>query len=250
MLVKHERTHVKKLLLTFALAAGMFLATVAPASGQTAPGGARGQILMTAHTHSGGGLLFPVDRLQYNLPVGETYAFSSRFCSGAAPFNEVGLNFIPNYPGVDDNGDGRAPVRHGFSGRVTSSSGTSGTIEGTLRTVLCVPGDSPTGRVKSGHVIVSHVTAAFQRVGQNDLRVSGGFQISPTESTGTFRDMVGGGTFQGRFTCLSAPNCATRGEYTDFVAHTGDPNLGPGQIQPGVIGTFYDPTVTTANSGS
>ena len=237
---------MKKLLLTFAVAAGMTITAASPASPQTSTEPARGRIQMTVHTHSGSGLLFPVDRLAFTAPVGETFSYSSRTCEGVAPFNDVGLNFIPDYPGVDDD-DGTAYVRHRFAGTVTSSSGngTSGTIQGKLTTVLCVPGDSPTGYVASNHGIVSNVTASFQRVSPNDLRVSGGFQISPTESTGTFADMVGGGTFQGRFTCLSAPNCATRGEYTDFVAHTGDPNLGPGLIQPGLIGSFYDPTVTT-----
>ena len=239
---------MKKLIVTSAIVAGASLATVAPATAQTGP--AQGQVQMTAHTHSGSGLLFPVDRLQFTAPVGETFSYSSRPCTGSAPFNDVGLNFIPNYPGVDDDADGRASVRHRFSGVVTSSSGSgaAGTIQGTLRSVLCVPGSSPTGFVESGHVIVSSVTAGFQRSSPNDLLVNGGFQISPTESTGTFADMVGGGRFQGRFTCLGGnPTCAQRGEYTDFVAHSGDPSLGAGQLAPGVVGSFYDPTVTTVS---
>lgn len=240
---------MKKLLVTSALVAGLMLATVAPTSAQTSSSGARGQVLMTVHTHSGGGLLFPVDRLQFSAPAGETFSYSSRTCEAPAPFNDIGLNFIPDYPGVDDD-DGTAYVRHRFAGTVTSSSGggASGSIQGTLTTLLCVPGSSPTGYVASGHVLVSHVTAAIQRVSQNDLRVSGGFQISPTQSTGTFRDMIGGGRLEGRFTCLSQPSCASRGEYTDFVGSSGDPTLGPGQLQPGLVGSFYDPTVQTGQS--
>lgn len=240
---------MKRPLLTFALAAGLSATAAGPAAAQTSTGPARGQVLMTVHTHSGGGLLFPVDRLQYTAPVGETFSYSSRTCEGAAPFNDIGLNFIPDYPGVDDD-DGTAYVRHRFAGTVTSSfgGGVAGTIQGTLTTVLCVPGTSPTGHVASGHVIVSSVTASIQRVSDNDLRVSGGFQFSPTQSTGTFQDMVGGGRFEGRFTCLSSPSCAQRGEYTDFVGSTGDPTLGPGLLQPGVVGSYYDPTVTTVSS--
>lgn len=234
---------MKKRALMLALTAAIPLGASGVAGAQTSSG-ARGQVLMTVHTHSSGTLLFPVDRLPYNTQTGDTFAYSSRLCSGNAPFNDLGLNFIPNYPGVDDDADGTAPVRHGISGVVTSSAGTRGTIEGTLRTVLCVPGNSPNGQVESGHMIVSHFWASFTRVSENDLIISGGFRISPTESTGTFRDMVGGGQIQGRFTCLSrTPTCAQRNEYTDFVGHRGDPNLGPGQLQPGLVGTYYDPTV-------
>jgi hypothetical protein len=238
---------MRKLLLALALVAGLVPVAAGPASAQTTSW-ASGQILMTVHTHSAGVLLFPVDRLSYAAQTGETFAYSSRLCSGNAPFNDLGLNFIPDYPGVDDD-DGIAPVRHGISGTVTSSSGDQGTVQGTLRTVLCVPGPSPNGQVESGHVIVSHFVAAFQRVSQNALVISGGFQISPTESTGTFRDMVGGGRMEGRFTCLSAPTCAERGEFTDFVGHRGDPSLGPGLLQPGLVGSFFDPTVETAPVG-
>lgn len=196
---------------------------------------------MTAHTHSNGTLLFPFDRLSYNAPAGETFAYSSRLCSGNAPYNDLGLNFIPDYPGVD-SGDGIAPVRHGFSGTITGNYGNRGTFRGTLRTVLCVPGNSPNGQVESGHVLVSHVVGSWTRTTPNILQLFGAFRFSPTESTGTFRDIQGGGQFHGRITCLSS-SCQAGGEFTDFVATTGETNLPPGVLTPGILGSYYDPTV-------
>jgi hypothetical protein len=239
---------MRKRFLLAAVAVAIPLAAAGPAGAQvTSPVGARGQVLMTVHTHSGGTLFFPVERLPYDFQTGDTFSYSSRLCEGFAPFNDIGLNFIPDYPGVDDD-DGTAYVRHHVEGTVTATFGNRGIIEGTLTTVLCVPGESPTGYVASEHAIVSHFRLVYTRTSTNDLHVTGSFQISPTESTGTFEDMVGGGLMQGRFTCLGGnPTCEARGEYADFVGSRGDPTLPPGQLQPGLIGTFYDPTVETVS---
>jgi hypothetical protein len=199
---------------------------------------------MTIHTHSGGGLLFPFERLPFEFQAGDTFAYSSRLCSGSAPFNDVGLNFVPDYPGVDDDGDGTAPVRHHIQGTITSLVGNRGTMEGTITTVLCVPGDSPNGQVESDHVIVSHFRAFFTVVSNDEIQITGVFRLSPTENTGTFEDIVGGGLMQGRITCLGQATCEQLGVYTDFVASRGDPTLPAGQLQPGVVGSYYDPTVT------
>ena len=225
------------------------------------PAGAQqyGEIRMTIHTHSNpdpnwSGLLFPTDRLSFNFVQGEDFSYSSRTCSGSAPFNDLGLDFRPDYPGVDDDADHTAPVRHRIEGRVTAVGPNTGSIEGKITTVLCVPG--PSGMVESPHSIVSYFWARYTRVSDNALLISGSFQISPTESTGTFRDMQGGGRIEGRFTCLghqrdpSQPSCAQLGYFTDFVGHTGDPTLPAGQLQPGLIGSYYDPTVTTGPSAT
>jgi hypothetical protein len=231
------------------LLAGALALVAGGAGGAGAQTGASGRVEMTVHTHSAGTLLFPTDRLSYDVTPGEQFSYSSRLCSGNAPFNDLGLNFIPNYPGVDDDADGTAPVRHRIQGVVTSGGPVYGSMTGTLTTVLCVPGPSANGQVESGNVLVSHFRVAYERRGTNDLYVRGGFQFSPTQSTGTFRDIRGGGTMEGRFTCLgalnnpSAPTCAQLGEYTDFVASTGDPRLPAGQLRPGLFGSFYDPTV-------
>lgn len=198
------------------------------------------------------GLLFPTDRLSYNFTPGEHFGYSSRTCAGSAPFNEVGLNFIPNYPGVDDDADQTVAVRHGISGNIVTAGPSRGSLRGTVITELCRPG--PSGQVGSEHSIVWHFEAQYLRADNNVLQIYGGFQISPTESTGTFRDMTGGGTVQGRFTCLghqgnpSAPSCQQLGQYTDFVGHSGDPRLGPGRIQPGIFGSWNDPTITTGSN--
>ena len=129
-------------------------------------------------------------------------------------------------------------------GRVAAGFGDRGVITGKTTTVLCA-GDVPTQ-----HSIVTNFTVQYTRSGNNALLVNGGFQISPTESTGTFRDMQGGGRIEGRFTCLSAPSCAQPGFFTDFVGHSGDPSLGPGLLQPGMVGSYFDPTVTTGGGAS
>lgn len=228
-----------RLLLTVALAAP--LAMIGPAGAQ-AQAPATGTVRMTVHTHSGGVLLFPVKRLPFNFTTGDRFGYSSRLCSAPAPFNEIGLNFTPDYPGVDDDADHTAPVRHRVEGTVTVAAGRRGAISGKITTVLCVPG--PNGRnVESPNVLVSNFQAAYTRVSDNDLHIFGGFQFSPTESTGTFKDIRGGGRIEGRFTCLGLTSCAPLGEFTDFVVSTGDPTLPPGQLRPGLVGSFTDPTV-------
>ncbi|MBW3626999.1 MAG: hypothetical protein KY412_05250, partial [Actinobacteria bacterium] len=93
--------------------------------------------------------------------------------------------------------------------------------------------------------------AKFRRTSDNEIRVSGQFQFSPTESTGTFAGLEGRGSIQGVLTCLAherdatKPTCAERGHFTDFVAARGDLTKGPGEIGPGLRGSFRDATVTT-----
>ena len=214
------------------------LAHAGPAGAQT---GASGQVQMTVHTHSGGTLLFPTQRLPYDFTAGSTFAYSSRLCSGNAPFNDIGLNFTPNYPGVDDNATGAARVRHGVDGTITSRYGDQGTLSGRLRTVLCVQVNGIW--TESPNVLVSYFEGRYILAAENDLHFYGGFQFSPTESTGTFRDIRGGGRMEARFTCLGQASCRPGGEFHDFVGSTGNPNLPPGQLQPGLTGSFYDPTV-------
>ncbi|MGH9280757.1 MAG: hypothetical protein ACRD12_22035 [Acidimicrobiales bacterium] len=231
---------MKKRYLLLVIALALTIAAAGSAGAQTS-GGLGGRVQMTMHTHSAGTLLFPIDRLAYSIPVGETFAYSSRRCTANAPFNDVGLNFIPDYPGVD-SATGFASVRYGISGVVAASNGDRGSVQGQIRAVLCIPGDSPTGRVESGNAIQMSFWASFARTDANNVHIQGGFQFLPNESTGTFRDLQGGGTIQGRFTCLSG-SCAELGEFTDFVGSTGNPNLGPGLLQPGLFGTWFDPTI-------
>lgn len=231
-------------ILLAALIAVVALVAVGPATAQDGEG-VSGGIQVTLHTHSEGKTLFPTDRLSFDFAEGEDFAYSSRPCDARAPFNEVGLDFNPNYPGVDDDPDGTAPVRHLIEGTVTEVDGDTGRIEGTITTVLCEGGD------ETENVIVTHYSATFRRVSDNEVRLTGTFTISPTESTGTFADMTGHGSFQGSLVCLghqrdpSQPTCEQLGEFTDFVGFRGDPTASPGEIQPGLVGTFDDPTVET-----
>jgi hypothetical protein len=215
------------------------LASAGPAGAQTAA--ASGQVQMTVHSHSAGVLQFPFQRLPYNWTAGSTFAYSSRTCSGNAPFNDIGLNFTPNYPGVDDNPSSAARVRHGVDGVITSRVGNQGTVQGRIRTVLCIQVNGVW--TASPNVLVSSFEGRLILQAENDLHVYGGFQFSPTESTGTFRDIQGGGRMEARFTCLGQASCVPNGEFSDFVASTGNPNLPAGQLQPGLTGSFYDPTV-------
>ena len=154
---------------------------------------------------------------------------------------QLGLNFNPDYPGVDDDGDGTAPVRHQVAGTITKQnpSGTTGTLEGTITTVLCE------GTVATDNVIVTNFEARFRVTADDELQIVGQFQISPDESTCTFADLEGRGSIKGVFTCLGATVCSDIGEYTDFVSARGDLSKGPGDIRPGLVGSYSDPTVTT-----
>ncbi len=235
---------MRRLSLVAGVALALSLIGAGPASAQQS-----GEVRMTMHTHSNpdpnwSGLQFPTDRLSWQVVQGEHFAYSSRTCAGNAPFNDVGLNFIPDYPGIDDDADHTAKVRYGIRGTVTDAFGDRGVMRGRVDAVVCA------GTVPSPHTLVFFYTVQYQRISNNALQIWGGFELSPTESTGTFRDIRGGGRMEGRFTCLSAPSCAERGHFTDFVGHSGDPSLGPGLLQPGVVGSYYDPTITTGGAGA
>lgn len=77
-------------------------------------------------------LLFQTDRLSYSFAQGDDFSYSSRTCTGTAPFNEIGLDFRPDYPGIDD-ATGTAAVRHHAEGTVTRVNGDKGTIEAPSR---------------------------------------------------------------------------------------------------------------------
>ncbi len=213
---------------------------------------ARGGFKLTVHTHSNDdpdweGLLFDTDRLSFNFMEGEDFSYSSRTCGGRAPFNDLGLDFRPDYPGVDDD-DGTAPVRHRVAGTITDVRGDRGTVQGTITSVLCVPGPDGT-QVESDNVIVTQFQARYRRVSDNEVQVTGRFEISPTLSTGTFEGLEGRGSLKGIFTCLahtrspSEPTCSQRGHFTDFVGARGDLSKPPGQIVPGLMGSYRDRTV-------
>ena len=224
-------------------AAALAMVVASPAQAQRSPQrSASGDVSMTVHTHSNGVLMFPTERLPFNFTVGDTFAYSSRICSGNAPFNDIGLNFTPNYPGVDEGPRSAARVRHWAQGTIVQAAGNRGVVHGTITTALCVR-DASGAWVPSQHVIVSRYVARYELRSPNDLHLNGVFRFSPSESSGTFRDLQGGGRFEARLTCLGATSCAPAGEFHDFVSSTGNPSLPAGQLQPGMNGSFYDPTV-------
>lgn len=136
---------MRRIQLVLAFAVVAVLAAVDPAGAKPkspSGSGASGGFQMTVHTHSSNpeSLLFPdVERLQFDFEEGDTFAYSSRQCDETARFNDVGLDFRPDYPGVDDD-DGTAAVRHQVTGIVTEENDGTGTIEGTITTVLCENG--------------------------------------------------------------------------------------------------------------
>lgn len=243
---------MKKFFLLFTLAFSAVTLVASPAGAgpsKPAPDGVSGGFSLTVHTHSSGKLLFPqANRLSYDFLKGESFAYSSRPCGGRAPFNDLGLDFKPDYPGVDDDADGTAPSRHRVQGTVTEVNGDRGTIVGTITTVLCVP-TATGGQTESANSIVTNFEAKFRRTTDNVLQIIGKFEISPTQSTGTFAGLEGQGSIKAIFTCLgnqrdpNLPTCQDLGEFTDFVAVRGDVTKGPGELKPGLVGTYRDATV-------
>lgn len=240
-----------------ALFAAVALAVPAPANAAK-PADAQkalsGGVQISVHTHSNNdpvfpGLLFPSDRLAYEFEQGDDFSYSSRTCAGSAPFNEIGLDFRPDYPGVDD-ATGTAAVRHHAEGTITSvkQDGDRGTIEGTITSVMCVTDPTTGARVESGDVLVMDYTAKFRRTSDNEIQLTGRWTFSPTESTGTFEDITGGGSLKAILTCLghvrnpSALSCEDLGYYTDFVGLRGDTSAPVGETTSGLIGHFRDPS--------
>ncbi len=232
-------------------AAALVLAGPVSARQDDSPRATSGAVKISVHAHSNNdpvfpGLLFPSQRLAYDFAQGDEFSYSSRLCSGTAPFNEIGLDFKPDYPGVDD-GTGTAAVRHRAEGTVTSVKGDRGTIEGTITSVLCVTENGV--RTESEQVIVTDYQAKYRRTSDNEVQLTGRFTISPTRSTGTFEDLTGRGSLKAILTCLgnvrdpSAPTCADLGEFTDFVALRGDTSRPAGETVPGLIGHYRDPTI-------
>lgn len=183
------------------------LVVTAPAQAQQEPG-TSGALRLTVHTHSENPetLLFgeQVDPLPFPVPEGSTdFAYSSRFCSLRAPFNDVGLNFSPDYPGIEDP----APVRHLVEG--TAVDGDAGTVTGTITTVLCEDGS------ETASTITTSFTAKFTQASTDRAQVTGTFQI--TGGTGAFAGITGGGRITGHFTCLDPETCAEAGVFEDAV---------------------------------
>lgn len=213
------------------------LALVAPANAarpESPPTGAGGKFSLTVHTHSsefrgpgGAPTLFETDPLSSPITEGtegEDFSYSSVSCADPAPFNDVALNFNPDYPGIEDP----ASVRHFVEGNVADvdKSGRTGAIEGTITTFLCEKGEE-------GDEIHIAYEGRFVQTSDNEARLAGTFEI--TGGTGRFADLAGEGRIRGSFTCLplvlereGAESCAELGVYSDAVFE--------------LKGTYEDPT--------
>ncbi|MDQ3679237.1 MAG: hypothetical protein M3378_01585 [Actinomycetota bacterium] len=205
-------------LLAVALVAS--LAATAPASAQDRREPVTGQFSMSVHTHSrqfgspsGVETLFPTNPLEHPVRSGG-FSYSSIPCSSPAPFNDRALVFAPGYPGI---GSGPLAVRHRVQGVVTTSeSGDSGTVRGTITTILCQNGQETKDRIRF------RFEGQFVVTSQNEAVVTGTFRI--LGGTGSFAGLDGEGSITGRFTCLppalqraGAQDCADLGAFSDAI---------------------------------
>ena len=196
------------------------LAAVGPAGAQMKSPQTRasGGLSLTVHTHSSSRTLFPTAPIPSPITEGN-FSYSSVSCGRPAPFNDVALNFNPDYPGIPSP----APVRHFLQVTVTETDGKKGTAEGTLTTILCEDGQ------ETGNVILTRFEGRFRQVSENEVRFTGTFEIA--SGTGIFEDLEGRGSITGSFTCLSG-SCAQQGKFADAVFR--------------LKGHFEDPTVPAA----
>ncbi|MDP8928724.1 MAG: hypothetical protein M3O70_09155 [Actinomycetota bacterium] len=99
----------------------------------------------------------------------------------------------------------------------TVTDGESGTVEGTIRTILCVD------RQESEHAILIAFQGRYREGSGNGVRFMGTYEI--IGGTGMFSDLTGHGSIKGVFHCLDpilarmgAENCEDLGFYSDFAA--------------------------------
>lgn len=191
--------------------------------------GLSGHMSLSVHAHSSQytDTLFKTRPLETSFAEGDAFSYSSIPCSRPAPFNDTSLDFNPDYPGIEDP----APTRHFIRGSITSvdEGGETGTVEGTITTILCVDGE------ESENTITTAFVGRFVRKSDNELRIVGTYEI--VGGTGVFEDLRGSGKISGSLTCLprtleatGAESCAELGEFADAVF--------------GLRGTFEDPTPT------
>jgi hypothetical protein len=227
------------------VASALFVAFVAvtPAAAQPPPDSSRSQasggFSLDVHTHSSDdptdpGLRFPTQRLEFPITEGSTFSYSSRPCELPAPVNQVGLNFAPPYPGLDNP----VPVRHRSQGTIVNGDAEKGTIEGTITTVICETQNGT--QTESEHSIITAYRGHYKLISPDEARIRGSYEI--IGGTGTFENLTGHGSLQASLTCLRDATCAELGHFTDFVAPSPterDSERG------GLQGSYKDPDVTT-----
>ena len=231
-------------------AAASLLVLVPTGAGAQAPE-ARGTIILEGLTLAGtqfgtpSGLPTTVATDPLSVPVtrGDTFTYSTVTCASPfPPWNNVGLQFDPDYPGLNDP----ASVRHEFQGTVISASpsGERGVVRGTITSYLCENG------VRTDQ-IVSRFTAVIRPTSATSVLLAGGGPVPTTGGleltgqfhivggTGRFEDLSGHGALTAQFTCLrgtlqrnAVQSCDQLGGYSEV----------PFQLQ----GRFSDRTVDAA----
>ncbi len=194
------------------------LALAAPAAAQddTQDSGLSGKMSLSVHAHSSQftKTLFRTNPLETSFSEGDQFSYSSIPCERPAPFNDTSLDFSPDYPGIEDP----ASTRHFVEGTITDvePGGTTGTIEGTITTILCVDGE------ESENTITTAFEGRFRIASDNELRIVGTYRI--VDGTGAFEDLTGSGKISGSLTCLArtleatrAKSCAELGVFADAV---------------------------------
>lgn len=168
------------------------------------------------------------DPLSIPATAGDTFTYSTITCSSPfPPWNNVGLHFEPNYPGLTDP----APVRHEVQGSVVAATpnGQRVVVEGTITSYLCESGVRTDQIVTSFHAVLKPTTATSVTLTGNGpvpttggLEIKGGFHFEG--GTGRFADLSGGGTITGQFTCLrttlqrnGVQTCDQLGGYSEVV---------------------------------
>lgn len=232
------------------LALVALLVATAPAGAKPdkAGDGARGSISLEGLTLSsefgtptGFPTLVPTTPLRTPVTEGANFSYSSIECSsGPAPFNDKGLDFNPDFPGLEDP----APIRSVIEGTVTKTTPNDrGAIEGTITSFLCQEGE------ETDQIVISF-KSRFRPASPSEVELRGGTipttgglalkgRFTITEGTGRFEDISGRGSLRMLLTCLprtlmrnGATSCADLGAFSEAIFQT--------------QGRFEDPTVPTA----
>lgn len=232
-----------RLLLALVFIAALVAVNPASAEQQDKHPQRNGKFRLSVHTHSADDpefseLLFDTKRLAFNFKRWDTFSYSSRQCELSAPFNDVGLEFDPDYPGIKDP----ARVRHLAQGTIVRGDSHQGTVQGTITTVLCEPKPPPNGGTETDDVIFIGYRGHYRQVSENEVRIRGFYKIF--DGTGKFEELRGHGSLAASLTCLaslrdpSKPSCKDRGHFTDFVGLRGNLTARPGEHEPGLVGRY------------
>ena len=250
--MRRSGTQIRSAAVALALGLVACVAASAPASAQDAQDreAARGTVSIDAFTLTGDQFGTPsgfptlarTDPLEAPVREGDTVTTSSIECSSPnAPFNNVGLDFNPDFPGLEDP----AAIRSVIEGTVTSVSdnGKGGTIEGTITTFLCENGEET-------DTIVASFESDFRETSMKQLSLTGG-QVQTTggltltngtfeiiDGTGRFDSLTGSGRIRGQFTCIpstlqrnGAESCEDLGAFSEGILQLDgrffDPAPGP-----------------------